>query len=277
MSLCAVDRKLILHVPINSVAVCQSVHILQGVRQNRQTHSTDTTYSSHDRVTSHSHHHRSVRWWWLCDITWVIMRRLFIGNRDERNWDVTLTFVLIRTTALNYTSEMFLNGDISRLREVTCSEDEPLQGRSDFHFSSFLSSFISPYCSCLFLVPLFFRCPFLHFSFSYHLPIHSFINPHIRLSVHLSIRPLTGVSNFHSFFISSSLFLYFFRFLCRLILFWYLRIVRPLCSFLCFSLPVTPYLFLFSTSISPLIRHVKTPIKHIDTGSLKTKTLYIQE
>lgn len=168
----------------------------------------------------------------------------------------------MRTTALNYTSEMLLNGNIPRLKvEVTCSVNELLQGRADFHFSPFLSSFLSPYCSCLFLAPLFFRCPFLHFYFSYHLPIHSSINPHIKLSVHLSIGPLTGESNFHSFFISSSPFLYFFLFLCRL----YFILISLCCpSSLFFSLfQSSSYslLFLFSSSTSPLIRHVESPIK----------------
>jgi len=205
MSTCAVDSKLMLHVHINSVAECQPVHIVEGVGQNRQTHSTDTTYSSQDHATSHSHQHWRVRCWWLCDITWVIKRRFSTSNGDERDCDVRLTFVLMRTTVLNYTSEMLLNGDIPPLRgEVTCSVNETLQGRADVHVSLFLSSFLSLYFSCLFLVPLFFRCPFLHFYFSCHLPIHSvihsFINPNIKLSVHLSIHPLTGESNFYSFF-----------------------------------------------------------------------------
>ena len=73
------------------------------------------------------------------------------------------------------------------------------QSRRSFISLSFLF-FLSPCCSCLFLVPLFFLCPCLHFYFSCHLPIHSFINLHIKQSVHLSIHPLTGESNFYSFF-----------------------------------------------------------------------------
>jgi hypothetical protein len=176
-----------LHVHINSIAECQATHKVEGVGQNRRTHSRDTTYSSHYHVTSHSHHHRKVRCWWLCDYTWVTVRRFSISTGDERNWDVRLTFVLI---ALNYTSESVIewwNSATERRSDV--SVNEPLQSTADFYFSPFLSSFLSSYCSCLFLVPLFFSLSFSSFLFlisSTYSFMHSFF---IHSSIHTSNYP----------------------------------------------------------------------------------------
>jgi hypothetical protein len=119
-------------------------------------------------------------------------------------------------------------------------------------------------------VPLFFLCPCLHFYFSCHLPIHSFINLHIKQSVHLSIHPLTGESNFYSFFhffLPLSLFL---SFPLPSVFYSDIFFVRPLCSILCFSFPITPYLSLFSSSTSPLIRHVENAVKTYRDWVLKT-------
>lgn len=123
----------------------------------------------------------------------------------------------MRTTALNYTSETvtkWWHSASERRSDVQCEWD--LTGQSRFLVSPFLSSFLSSYCSCLFLVPLFFLSfsSFLFLISSTHSFIQLFINPHIKLSFYLSIHPLTGEST--TFFISSSLFLYFFRFLCSL-------------------------------------------------------------
>jgi hypothetical protein len=67
---------------------------------------------------------------------------------------------------------------------MTCSVNRTLQGRADFHFANLLSSIVSLFFSCLFLVPLFFHCSFVHFYFSNHLTMYSFIHSSIHSSVH---------------------------------------------------------------------------------------------
>jgi hypothetical protein len=154
------------------------LHILAGDWRNRRTQFTLYTTKLCSTLTGGD----------KCAISREWQREESPSATETNGTNLKFTFVLMWTAAFNYTSEIVTEWRRSLTERCDVQCEWILTGESRFFiYVSFFTHFFR-LIVFLFLVALFFLQPFLHFYFSYHLPIHSFIST-IHITNHTSICP----------------------------------------------------------------------------------------